>query len=498
MKISKVMLISPPMTLLNGLFKNCTVPLGIAYLGAVLEGEGYEVKLLDAVVEDINHEEPVDQEHIRYGLSFEEIEKRIRDFSPDVVGITCLFSLQYRNVLLLTKLVKGIDKKIITVVGGEHPSALPVACMQDKNTDFIVIGEGEHSFLHLLKEVQGGKNFFKIDGLAFRKNGKTVVNPKTKFIENLDALPFPARHLLPMEKYFSISLPQSLTYQDKRHACLTTSRGCSGKCVFCATTKFWGNRFRPRSPENVLQEIQHLVEDYGVKELHFIDDNLTLDKERAMKIFQGMIDRKFNLKWCVPQGLAIWTLDEELIKKMQESGCYLVDLGVESGNQDVLWKIIKKPINLKRVKGLVKTFKKHGMLVKACFVIGLPGETKEQIRQTFDFADELDLDGVSIAIATPLPGTELFRICKEKKLFRCGFDENAIEYYVGNIETDEFKPEELQSMLSHYMLKYNLGLLLKHPLRFFKRFSKLLFRHPAMLIKYIFFLLKRRSKVIWK
>ncbi len=491
MKISTIMLISPPMTILRGSLKSCPVPLGIAYLGAVLLKEGYAVQLLDAAIEDVKHEELVDASHFRYGLSLAELEKRIRQFSPQVVGITSLFSKQFKNVLLISRLVKNIDKKIVTVVGGEHPSATVPACMQEENIDFVVVGEGEQSFLQLLAELQEENDFSKIDGLAFRKNGKIVVNEKTEFIENLDKLPFPARHLLPVEKYFNTSTPQSLTFQHKRHTSLSTSRGCSCKCVFCATTRFWGNRWRPRSPENVLLEIEELVNRFNVKELHFIDDNLTLDKQRAMRIFQGMIDRKFKLKWAAPNGLAIWTLDEELIKKMAESGCYSVSVGIESGNHDVLRKIIKKPLDLRMVKPTVKLLQRHGILVNGFFVIGFPGETKEQIKQTLKFAAELDLDGVAIMIASPLPGTELYQICKEKKLFRQGFDESAIDYYVGNIETAEFKPKELETMLGKYTLKYNLSLATRHPLRFLKRFSKLLIRHPLIMSRYVFFLLQR-------
>ncbi len=495
-KIERIMLISPPGISLKGSFKYCTVPLGLACLGAMVEKAGYNTKLLDAVVEDITHEENVDGKRVRYGLSFEEIEKRIRKFNPCVLGITCLFSFQFENVLKIAEIAKKISPKIVVVVGGEHAGALPKEFAEEKNIDFVILGEGEISFINMLNELQGERNFSKVDGLAYIKNGKIKINPKMKFIENLDDFPLPARHLLPMEKYFEIALPHGLSYTQKRNTAVMTSRGCPGKCVFCASTHFWGMRFRARSPKNVLDELEQLVKKYGVKEVSFIDDNLTADKERAMKIFQGMIDRKFNLSWCAPNGIALWTLDESLIKKMKESGCYMVDLAIESGNQEVLNKIIKKPVNLDKVREVVALLKKHGILAKALFVIGFPGETKVQIQDTFNFAKELDLDGIGIAIATPLPGSELYDICKKKGFLRKGFDKRAIEFYVGNIVTDEFTPKELESMLSSYMLSYNLSLAFRHPTRFFKRFSALMFGHPKMMAGYLVFLLKRMASKV--
>ena len=487
--IERILLVSPHYTAPRGYKIDLAPPLGIAYVAAVLEREGYDVRILDVAAEDFRNRRPTGGGYVRVGLTYEEIETRIAGFRPDVVGVSCLLSSQFRDMCRICSLAKERCGAPITVVGGEHPSALPEESLRKGYIDFVVIGEGEYTMRDLMRKISDGGGLSQIDGLAYKTEGRIVVNPKRVFIEDLDELPLPARHLLPMEVYFETNIPQSGTSLRSPNTPMMTSRGCPGHCVFCATSVFWGNRQRTRSIQKVLDEMEHLVRHYGVREVQFIDDNLTLDKDRAIRLFDGMIERGLDIVWNTPQGIAIWGLDEEVLRKMKQSGCYEITLGIESGDPDVLKDIIKKPLSLDRIVRLVKAAKRFGLITKGYFVVGLPGETKAQMQKTFKFAKKLRLDAVGIFIAAPLPGTELYRICKEKGYLKAGFSHEKMIYARGNIETPDFTSREVEQLVSRNILTLNLGLLLRNPFRFFKKYSRILRTNPGSLARYVFFLL---------
>lgn len=468
-KIRKVLLVRPPATIVKSLEpKNLAVPLGLAYLGAVLE-DSYEVKILDAMAEGFEEEVPLDDGILRYGLSFDKIRNKIREFVPDVVGVSCLFSVQFTNALEICRIVKKIDENIITVLGGSHPSALPQEVLKEKEIDFVVIGEGEKTLEALLKTITEGTEFAKIDGLVYKVGENIVVNAKTQYIKDLDSLPFPARHLLPMDKYFTVNRPHGSTSLKKPNTVMISSRGCPGRCVFCSIHTIWGRTYRARSAENVLGEIEHLIQEYGIKEIQFGDDNLILDKERAKKIFQGMIDGKMNLSWNAVGGIALWRLDEELIKLMRESGCYRISLPIESGDQDVLNNIIKKQVDLSKVRPMIAMAKRYHIKTDALFVIGLPGETKKQLQNTFKYARSLAVDNINFFFATPFPGTELFKICQEKNYLSPDFDYRHLRAGGVNIVTPEFTRQELERLVARESILFRVSLLFRDPAVFFER-----------------------------
>lgn len=407
----KVLLIRPPYSAdTRSLAKLADFPLGLAYIGAVLEKEGHQVAVLDALIEGFDHERALGNNLIRYGLSDDELRKRISAFAPDVAGISCLFSTQADNAHNVCRLVKEINRNIATVLGGTHPSVMPAETLRDENVDFVVIGEGEYVLRDLLKQLECKADHAALDGLAFRTGGKIVINPKTEFIKNLDDLPDPARHLFPMEKYFD---PQKFHVLPRATpaATMLSSRGCPARCTFCSIHPVWGRRCRVRSAENVLDEIGRLVDEYGAKEIQFIDDNMTLDRNRMSAICAGLKARFPRLKWLAI-GSAIWTLDEEILAGMAASGCYRIYLPVESGDQEVLARIVKKPLPLDRIPRLVKRIKSLGMEACGFFIVGFPGETPEQARRTLRYARQLNLDDHYVYYATPYPGTEMYDICK--------------------------------------------------------------------------------------
>ncbi len=459
----KVILIQPPYSVWPGEPKTIQPPLGLLYLAAVLEKEQHIIQIIDSPLEGYEQEIGLEDGRYRYGLTVEEIIERIALFSPEIIGISCSFSTMHDTIEEISDAIKQFNSKIKICVGGAHPTAVPEEVLSMDSVDFIVMGEGEYRFRELLSTISANGNLKDIDGLGYKINNQTVLNPSVDFIANLDELPFPARHLIDMEKYFRINRPQGGTVTSSRATTIITSRGCPAKCIFCSIHGIWGKKFRAHSAEYVIGEIEHLVQKYKVEELVFEDDNLTFDTKRADKIFSMMIEKKFNLFWKTPNGVAVWRLTEELLSKMKESGCYHVCFAIESGNDHVLHKIIHKPTNLAKVKNLVKAAKKSGILVEAFFVMGFPGETFEMMNDSFKFALKADFDKAGFCIATPYPGTQLFDQCKKEGYLRKDYSYKNLITRRGNINTPEFTSEQLEKFVAKSILKFQILKLVNNP-----------------------------------
>lgn len=483
----RVLLLQPKFSYLdNGSLVPLVVemPLGICYIAAVLRDKGYEVKIIDCLAEGYEQKEIING-GIIYGLSDDEIKRRIKEFKPDIVGCSSPFSLQHKNVQKLCVLVKGIDRKIVTVIGGMHATVRPVEVLSEKNVDFILKGEADYTFTELVKSLEKNDDYSKIDGLGYKDKKGLHVNEKKHFIQNLDELPYPARDLLPIEKYFKAGLAHGVILKDKRNINIITSRGCPGGCVFCTIHLLWGRKFRARSPENVLGELREAKEKFGITHLQFEDDNLTYDIGRAKIFFKGMIDSKLNLKWNTPNGTALWKMDRETLRLMKKSGCYYVKFAVESGNQRVLSKIIRKPQNLKKVIPLINYAKKIGLKVGSFFVVGFPGETKKEMQDTFNFPYKINLDWFEYSIATPHYGTELREICVKNKTLIAHKDEDLYTRK-GLIETPDFSSRWLESKVKEENNRYMRFLFFLHPISFFSRGWEGFKRNPLFVLKYFF------------
>jgi anaerobic magnesium-protoporphyrin IX monomethyl ester cyclase len=469
-QINKVMLIFPPVTILRTYDKMCCLPMGIAYLGAVLR-DRYDIRLVDAVAEGHHHERNITDLIFQYGLDTDMIMERIREFNPDVVGISCIFSNQFPVVAELAKKVKTWNSEVVTVTGGTHPTFLPERCLREEALDFIVMGEAEESLPALLKAIQNGGSLKDIDGLAFRTEERMVIHPKTAWIKDLDSLPFPARDLLPMDKYFDINIPFNFFSRSPHNASFITSRGCPCRCSFCSSSTYWGKRYRTRSPENVLAELEHLKTVYGIEEIKFEDDNLTFDTKRAMAIFRGMIERKLNLLWNMPNGVMVNTLDDrELVRLMKQSGCYEVIFAFESGDQWVLDNIINKPINLESARNIVHNVKEEGIDTHAFFIIGFPGEKLAQIKNTFAYAQSLNLDKMIVFYFNPLPGTALYHECLNRRLIRDEYQTEDNNYGICAISDQDWTPEILEKITWREYWRFTIHLLFREPGKFFGKY----------------------------
>lgn len=285
----------------SGTSRRSVPPLGLAYLAAVLE-PWLDVRVLDAIAEGYATEIDGRDDYFAYGPSDAEIRAVLAGYRPDVVGVSSNSSAVWRNAHRMCRLAKDMRPEVVTVMGGPYASCAPEEALANPCVDYVVIGEGEVTLTALLKSLAEGQSLTDVEGLGFRDGERSVVVPRRHYIDDLDALPFPARHLLPMEKYFAINRPQQSLARRTPNTILITSRGCPGRCVFCCVHKIWGRKFRARSSQNVLDELESLVRDCGVREVQFSDDNLTLDRARALAIFEGMIERRLDLAWTAPMG----------------------------------------------------------------------------------------------------------------------------------------------------------------------------------------------------
>ena len=278
------------------------------------------------------------------------------------------------------------------MLDGLHPTARSIECLSDPNVDFVVRGEGEQTISELVGALEQGKHkrLEKIKGIGFIKNGKTIITPPRPEIQDLDSLPFPARHLLPMETYFEAVKENPIRgVIRKRWAIMTTSRGCPHECIFCSNHIVMGRKWRARSPEKVVEEIEQLVDTYKIEQIDFYDDNMTLKKKRVIEICDLIKERGLDIEWYVPTGVRADTLDEELLTKMKASGCRGLRIAPESGVQRVVNQVIKKNLDLKDVEKAVVLTNKVGIKLGVFFILGLIGETKEDMKETIKFAYKL-------------------------------------------------------------------------------------------------------------
>jgi len=425
--------------------------LGLAYVAAVI-GEKHEVSIIDARGEGWKNVREIDGKYF-LGLGYEEIARKVEKLSPDMVGITVPFSIVAQRAFEVADVVKSVNKDIVTILGGPHPSIRPVECVSHPSVDFSVIGEGERTMVELTRVVERGAcNELKdVRGIAYKKNGRSMMTSPRNPIQELDSIAFPARHLLPMDAYLEAAregfAPRARLHNSYPWATMITSRGCPYHCTFCSIHISMGRKFRARSPENVINEIEELVHGFGIRLIDFEDDNLTLDKKRIEHICELIMKRGLDIEWFTPNGVRADTLDENLLRKMQRSGLKQIWVAPESGVQRVVNEVIEKNLNLKKVDDAVILCKKLGIEVGCFFVIGSIGETKADIKATLSYARKLKKLGahdLSFAIATPYYGTELYEQGRKLGYLRKTLSDEVLSVEEPSIETPEFTAEEIR------------------------------------------------------
>ena len=446
----KILLVHPPgnyMKLISGYErKPAVIPMGLMYIAAELERCGHEVQILDALIDGYYHEEPVRGDGIRYGLPYKEIVRRISDYGPDIVGVTCLQSARHHEAHEVLRAAKEYDPRVTTVMGGPHATGIPRLNMKDPNLDIIVLREGEKVFARLVEELsKANPDLSSVPSICRRDGDEIRTNQGVLVYEDIDDLPWPAYHMVPMEKYFEVGENPSPFHGIKRTSIMITSRGCPHCCSYCPSgMTFVGSR-RKRSMTDVLDEMAFLNYEYGVEEIQFEDYNFTVDREMTAGFCRELIRRNLPMTWGLPHGMEVHSLDDELLEMLWESGNHTLYLAVESANADFFGSDGMKDVERSEVYRVIKRGRELGFRIVLYFMIGHYSETKDDILRTVALARELSPDYVNFFITTPVPGTRYFDECMAKGLFYEGFnierDVWRLRYSKGNIATDEFDPE---------------------------------------------------------
>lgn len=459
----KVLLVNPFLTVYPDDPAGVNPALGLAYLAAYLEENGVSVAILDIAAEGVNQVKKQGSK-LRIGLGKREIKKRIRNYSPQIVAITCQSTLHARDAHQTAKIVKEVDKDIFVIMGGAHPSVAAKEVLKDKNINLVVRGEGERTLLEIVKNFQQKKKLDQILGTSVRKGRKIINHQPRPLIKDLDQLPFPARHLLPMEIYFQ-EMARSTNYVVRYPvASMITSRGCPGNCIYCSVRTVWGRGWRGRSARNVVDEIESLIKDYGGREIHFLDDNISVDRKRLKGICDEIIKRKLDIKWTTPNGIAVWLLDKRLLAKMKKAGCYRLTFGLESGNYEILHHFIGKHYQYGQAKKMISFASKIGLWTVGTFIIGFPYENRDSIEETINFAISTDLDFAVFYLANPFPGTPLYEICLKEGLL----PKSGAYNLVRGCKTKYFSHAELVELQAQAFSRF-LKSRLKRPWRFLNK-----------------------------
>jgi anaerobic magnesium-protoporphyrin IX monomethyl ester cyclase len=357
------------------------IPLGIGYLAAVLEKAGYEnVDVIDC-----------------QALKFtpEQFKAELSKRNPDVLGVTAT-TLTYKSAAEMAKIAKEINPKCITMIGGSHVSFWDENALNEyPQFDIIVRKEGENTIVELIQRIDEGKPYYDVVGTTCRKGSEIVKNPDRPYIQDLDALPFPAHHLFPLEhlnKYGIVVFP------------VYTSRGCTFWCNFCSAVRMFGRGYRMRSPKSVVDELEFLVKNFHAQQFSFLDDAFSVNQERVKEICLEIQRRNLKITWDCETRVDMVT--RELLQLMKDSGCIAVWLGIEAGSQMVL-DAMGKGYTLETIKKTFKMVEEVGLMTVASVVLGFPEETPETLRETTKFVQDVNPDDVGYYIATPYPGTPM-------------------------------------------------------------------------------------------
>ncbi len=390
-KIKKIVFIGPNPDYAKGT-NEATIypPLGVAYLSAVLEKYNIECKIIDAAV---------------FNLTDEEVASQIKEFKPDVIGITTNI-ITAKASIRTGKFLREKFPSMTIMYGGPYATSAPELLLKRTKGDIVCRGEGELTIVDLACNLENPEH---IKGISYRKGNAVLHNHDRELIDDLDTIPFPAYHLLPDFKFYrSRSRKTPIGF-------LMSSRGCPYQCIYC-NSNIYGKKFRARSPANVLTEIELLAGRYGVKQIEILDDNFTLDIKRAEKIFDGVLKRKIKVLFNFQNGIRADRLTPQLVKKMKKAGVYKATIGVESGDPRIL-RIIKKSLDLGKVLKASKMLRKEGILVFCSFMIGLPGENAKSMQKTIDFAIKANPHVANFMVVVPLPQTELYDIIEKEGKF---------------------------------------------------------------------------------
>ena len=397
-------------------------PIGVGILGTILQEKGFNVKIWDLRLKS-------------YDLK--KLKLFLESFNPIFVGISTT-SIGFKSTIEICEMVKSHFPNIITIVGGPHPSSYPERTLENRDIDFICVGEGESLIVEFARNISDIKKIESINGIGYRLNGKVVKILQKDIIKDLDALPFPDYNLYPLASYRlkdgSLVLP------------LLTSRGCPYSCTFCCSYKIQGKKYRMRSAINVVNEIERNLLEYNSSEFLVVDDTFNLDKRRVIKICDEIKKRNLKIEWSCGQGIRADQSDYKVFSAMKDAGCNLVAIGIETVNPKTLERI-KKGESIVEIATAIKAAQKASLIVKGLFIIGLPGETMRDVLNTVDFFKKTDIDLPRYSMMVIYPGTEMCEWMKENVSnyadpYEYIINHTELENAGVQYETAEFSKEE--------------------------------------------------------
>lgn len=385
-----LLLISPPTSsVVKEILGASGPPLGLAYLAAVAEEQGWKVRIIDGLTE---------------GLSMQDIAGIIRSLQPEVAGITATTPAIY-DAYEIARIVKEHSPNSLVLLGGPHATFMAYEVLEEcPYIDVVVRGEAEETLKEILERIERGGDLSEVAGITYRAGDRIKENPPRGLIDDLDSLPIPAYNLLPMGKY---------VVDRVRYAAIVTSRGCPYGCIFCSSSLQFGKRWRAHSPERVLEELMILRYDYGAREIEFLDDTFTLKMSRAEEISRMIVSEGLDISWSASS--RVNTFSRSLGEAMRRAGAHTIYFGIESGSDKTL-RLIGKGITRRQAMDAVKAARNSGLNALGSFIIGFPHEGEEDIRATIRFADKVGVDLAQFTIATPYPGTRLWEMAVKENL----------------------------------------------------------------------------------
>jgi len=402
-------------------------PIGLMYVASALEKAGFEVQMFDNYLMN----KPIG-----------EVKQLIARLNPQIVGITC-GSATYARCIETVKAIKETLPNCRIVVGGWHASYVPDSLLATPEIDYVVIGEGERAITQLATSITNGNEpaAATIPGVACKRQGKNIMNPP-KFIENLDEIPYPARHLLPLELY-----DRTVEFLNAKPAdIMSISRGCVFNCGFCETRKLWGNICRAFSPQRVIGEIQDLTIKYGTKGIYFINDNFTLRKKETIELCNQIIQKKLDLEWGCDTRVDL--VDQELLEVMRKAGCKTIWFGVESGSQKILQRIGRNT-TLEQIEDAFRLCRKNDIQVACSFMLGLPDETIKDMEVSLKFAKKLDPDWCQFNIFIAYPDSKLYQEMLETKNY------TRLDEFLLSVKTDEYDYDSLVKIQKRFFREFH-------------------------------------------
>ena len=538
----KVLLVRPPQLFYFGVWPKgprLGLPIGLLSIATFLRNRGIDVEIYDCFVEGDtfvgdqlnpnnskfsgglvkkwiqNFEDgrvlPNNKKELKtmlhFGASWNQLKKDLEHLQPDIIGFTNLFRENVYETIKATDLAREVLPDALIAVGGPNATALPDYMLDESSAiDIVGLGDGEQTMYEIVEWTQGKRTLSSVESIMYRDNKKNVRTSKRHLLTNLDELGHIDYSFLKLERYFTyerngIMARNKFSYNGaERSVSLVTSRGCPYKCSFCSIHIHAGRKYRRYSVEHVLDHLESLIKNYGVRHIHFEDDNLTLDKDRFMKLMNGILDRKLKFTWDTPNGTFANTLDEKMMLLIKKTGCTYLIIAPESGDQWVIDNVIgKQPLTLENVVRIFKLAKKIGLDMQAFYIIGFPRETLKQVKTTLNFAlNALKKYDVlpHMAMARADPGTALFdeaqmngHLVTDTVMSNpSGVHSDMFTHHL--IKNKEFDPEslsEINEVFHRTAIRISSFLTLKY-----------LLSHPSIALSTMFYFIKnfRKSETI--